>query len=71
MNSRESLILNKEMYSKEVILFAIKQYQELSMIKILDRGKYWECLFSNCCYNKKITMMEFENYLINIINVKN
>lgn len=71
MNSRESLTLNKEMYSKEVILFAIKQYQELSMIKIVDRGKYWECLFSNCCYNQKITMMEFENYLINIINVRN
>lgn len=69
MNNNK-LKLSKELYGKDSILFSIEQYKDLSTIKVLDRGKYWECVFSKCCYAKDTTMKEFENYLINLTNVR-
>ncbi len=63
-------MLNKDLYDKAVILSAIQQYHELALIQVHEKGNHWECIFSDCKYDIQITMKEFENYVINIINAR-
>lgn len=64
----KSLFLNKELYCRVKIERAIFAYKELSQIEISDSGQHWVCDFRDCIYGERLTMQEFENYLIGVLN---
>lgn len=70
MNNKGSLLLNKELYDRDKVLYAVKQYNRLAAIKVIDKKTHWECRFSGCKYEPELTMKEFENYIINIENAR-
>lgn len=70
MNNEGKLLLSKELYDKSIILSAVQQYHKLAMIKVHEKGNYWECVFTECNYDRRITMREFENYVIDMTNVR-
>lgn len=64
------LKLVKELYDKNSISKAIKDYEDLCVIQVKDLTEVWELIFFKCVYDTKLTMKEFENYVIDIINVR-
>lgn len=63
-----SLYLNKEIYDEKCIYAAIQAYSQLSSINCVSNEKGWVCFFYQCQYDVELTKMEFENYLIGIMN---
>lgn len=61
------LLLRKEIYQRKYIEQACAEYQSLADLEIRDFGSYYEVAFQNCIYPKKVTMDEFENYLIDLM----
>lgn len=70
MNSAETLKLNKDIYSNKAITETIKAFQKLATIELAESEQYYICKFSQCRYEKTITMNEFGNYLIDLMNTK-
>ncbi len=70
MNDNGILLLHKELFNVDMILLAAKQYHELALITVHEKRWHWECVFSNCKYDIEMTTKEFENYVINMINVR-
>lgn len=64
------LILRKEIYGDNSLKEAIKAYKKITKIKVKDEKEYYVLKFYFCKYDLKRTMMEFENYLIGIENMK-
>ncbi|WP_442957210.1 HxsD-like protein [Porcincola intestinalis] len=62
------MMLNKEIFSKDQILYAINIYSNLADITINENNKYWLLKFQNCIYEGIKTEHEFENYLIGLEN---
>ena len=65
-----NLRLNKELFALEQITFALKAYQSIAKIELSDDSNYWQCCFADCKYGEEQTALEFENYLINLMNCK-
>ena len=61
---------HKELYSKEVIAKAVNDYSEIADIFVKNKEKYWQCLFQNCRFETEQTIREFENYMIDLLNVR-
>lgn len=70
MNNKGKLLLNKDLYGRAAILAAIQQYHGLALIRVHEKGNHWECTFSDCKYDMQVTMKEFENYVIDMINAR-
>ena len=65
------LQLSRELYPIESIKEAITAFQDLCKIRISTHDKkYYTCSFSSCLFDTTITMREFENYLIDLVNTK-
>lgn len=64
------LHLNTDIYSESNIRKTCGVYKDYARIKIRSRKQYVELTFDKCKYEPSITMKEFENYLINIENMK-
>lgn len=62
------LKLNKGLYFLNRINIAIKAFADIADISIREEEKYYLCDFSNCSYDLETTMMEFENYIIDLSN---
>lgn len=62
------LKLNKEIYSKVYIITAMQAYADLAQITVKDISEYWQCSFTRCRYDLQETILEFENYLIDLVN---
>ena len=62
------LNLEKELYPKWAISKAIIDYEQLSKIILLENTTQWKCLFRKCKKDQNMTIHEFENYIINIMN---
>lgn len=62
------LFLNKDIYDENSILAVIRTYSQLASIKCISNEKGWVCIFAQCQYDVELTKMEFENYLIGIMN---
>ena len=58
------LKLTKKIYQKNSILNAIKEYSKLTDITMKEDDDYFYLDFQNCHFNAKMTISEFENYLI-------
>ncbi len=64
-----TLNLSKEIYTQSKIEKAIKDYQSLCEIELEENVKYFSCIFNNCKYSMDLTINEFENYVIDLMNV--
>ena len=64
------LYLNKLIYNKSSILQAQNAYRNICTIFINENADYWICEFQNCKYEEVITIKEFENFLIDILNTR-
>lgn len=65
-----NLRLNKELFALEPITAALSAYQSIARIELSDDSNYWRCCFTECKYGEERTALEFENYLINLMNCK-
>ena len=66
MNNK--LYLNKEIYDNKSIEIAIRAYNHIAQIDCIMEENWWVCYFKKCHYNIELTKMEFENYLIVLMN---
>lgn len=65
-----SLRLNKELFALGPLTAALNAYQSIAKIELSDDSNYWRCCFVECKYGEEQTALEFENYLINLMNCK-
>lgn len=61
--------LNKKIYNINLVDHAVYDFKDLCSITVYENVKYIECEFSNCIYDESITSKEFENYLIDCMNI--
>ena len=64
------LLLKKEIYDKELILRATRDYSGIAKISCDLSDEYWTCIFEATKYPLDKTQKEFENYLIALENKK-
>lgn len=63
-----ALNLNEQIYDKDVVCRAVSDYETLADITIsCDNGRI-QLQFSNCAFDEGVTVHEFENYLIDLMN---
>ncbi len=62
----DDVLLHKELYRREAIECAIKDFQGLADILIIESKNYWKLVFGNCFYSKELTIREFENYVLSV-----
>lgn len=62
------LLLRKSIFDINSINKAKNSFKELCSISIKETEKYFVCSFSSCVYDDCITVSEFENYIIDLIN---
>ncbi len=60
--------LNRNIYPDWAVARAAADYQALASIKITADGGYLLCSFRNCKYDEALTVREFLNYLVNLLN---
>lgn len=65
-----NLRLNKELFALEPITAALSAYQSIAKIELSEDSNYWQCCFTACKYGEEQTALEFENYLIDLMNCK-
>ncbi|MGF0019899.1 HxsD-like protein [Sporofaciens sp. SGI.106] len=65
-----TLQLNSEIFSEKNIKYTQKVYSRLAKIRIEFSSNYWILQFSDCIYEERLTIKEFENYLIGLENSK-
>lgn len=63
------LELSEDIYSEEKIKQVMQVYKDYAKIKMKKYDCKYILEFKNCKYDKKITIQEFENYLIGMENV--
>lgn len=59
---------SKNIYPKQIVVRAIKAYEELSRIEMTENEKYWILEFFDCFTDEKLLVNEFGNYLIEAAN---
>lgn len=62
----DCLKLSKEVYVKDIIEQVIKDYSEICVVHLNEDERYFNCVFFDTVMDKKITMKEFEDYLIGL-----
>lgn len=62
------LYLTKELFEEGKIWQALEDYRALADIHIEIGNDNYICIFKDCKYDVKRTIMEFENYLIDLSN---
>ena len=70
MQQTSELNLCREFYNKGIIEKAIKEFESLAEIYLYDNGAALICTFTKCKYGLRETQMEFENYIIDLLNCK-
>lgn len=64
------LEISKEIYSLHNVEKAINDYSDIANIILSQDTDYFVLEFSKCVYESNITIKEFENYLIDLSNIK-
>ena len=62
------LKISKQIYARSSIDTAVSAFRNHAKIQIRETLSYWCLLFRHCKYDPKLTMKEFENYLIGLEN---
>lgn len=66
---KHSLYLHGAIYDKERVLQATDAFKHLANIRVRLVGEYIVCDFSKCRHDLYVTQKEFENYLIDLMNM--
>lgn len=66
---KHSLFLHTSIYDVECILQAVDAFQTLANIHIQPTEKYYICDFTKCVHDASVTKKEFENYIIDLMNI--
>lgn len=64
------LKMNKQIFDVGLIETAVRAYTNLATIILSENSEYWICSFSDCKYSEALTVSEFENYVIDLMNCK-
>lgn len=56
-------------YSETALLKAIADYKEICTIRFNKADGYMICKFSDCRYELSVTINEFSNYVIDLMNM--
>ena len=67
---KHSLSLNALIYDQKRILQAVDAFKALASIHVYLKDEYFMCFFEKCKYDLSITKKEFENYVIDLMNVQ-
>ena len=59
---------SKEFYRFDDVAAAIKDYKKLTTITMSEEHGYYVCTFSNCLIEPRRIVLEFNNYLIELMN---
>ena len=62
------LYLAKELFEEGKVRRALEDYRALADIHMKIESNHYICTFKDCKYDEKRTMMEFENYVIDLSN---
>lgn len=62
--------LSKNIYDESIIRQAIRDYGSIANIQLKSDSNYYDLQFENCKYDENRTLKEFENYLIDLMNVR-
>lgn len=65
---KNRLSLSKEIYRIDNIKKAVDDYQKLASIVISEDENYFYCVFEETIYDVNLTINEFENYVIGLMN---
>lgn len=60
--------LHKDIYPLWAVNKGISDYAALAVITDKDDGEYHVCQFEKCRYEESLTVNEFLNYLIDVVN---
>lgn len=67
---KNSLLLNKEIYSRDAIEISASAFSSLADISITEENDYYHLIFTECKTNAEILLNEFRNYVL-IATIKN
>jgi hypothetical protein len=70
MNNNK-LLLDAEIYPVKLIAKAIGNYRRIANISCQKENLDFALVFENCYFPVQQTMLEFENHLIELSNIKN
>lgn len=65
-----NLKLNKKIYNIKFIEECTGNFNDIVKINLEDNLDYWILHFSESIYDSKVTIKEFENYLIDLMYIK-
>lgn len=60
--------LSKEIYPVQTIERAIADYAALASVETYEENGRVTCCFSQCRYDEELTVNEFLNYLVDLLN---
>lgn len=60
--------LHKDIYPLWAVKKGISDYAALATITDEDAGEHYVCRFEKCRYEEALTVNEFLNYLIDVVN---
>ncbi len=59
----------KQIYTSQVIAEAIKAYGKIASISMSEKDEHYVCVFTNCVVDPERVMLEFDNYLIELLHL--
>lgn len=66
---KHSLSLHTSIYDLKKILQAVDAFKALASIRVRSANEYHVCDFTKCKHDVLITQKEFENYVIDLMNI--
>lgn len=67
---KNSLLLNKGIYTWDAVEKSISAFSSLADISIAEESNYYHLIFSKCKADVEILLNEFRNYVL-IVTIKN
>ena len=67
---KNEIRIRKDIISLESVSRACADFSNIVRIQIFEEPEYWICSFGKCTYALDLTEMEFENYVIDLENMK-
>ena len=64
-----SLSLHMSIYDLEHILRAVDAFRALACVHVQTEAEYYICSFTKCVHDPSVTQKEFENYIIDLMNI--
>lgn len=61
---------SKAFYTLEVINRAISDYKGIASITLTSTEAYYRCVFNKCVVDTQRVVLEFNNYLIELLNMQ-